>query len=377
MPDVPLPPSAAHRWGPGGCPASAGLEATYPDHEDSPARREGDAYGWYVAQTIAGVPLSVGTLAPNGQPLTQEMVDCAADVLRDIRDTQRTVPHAVTRLEEPMDASATVHPANKGRPDVYILDDVNRRLHLWENKFGHRYVDAFENWQCLDYAAMIFECNGVQPQDWPAWSITVTIAQPRNYHPDGTLREWFFTGAQLVAYVDRLAIAAALAQGERPAMATGDHCRDCSARHVCPALERASMRLVDMSYHGLPVELPPAALGLELRIIRDAIKRLGARAEGLEAAALAKAKSGVDIPHWRAEYSMGRERWRDEVSTDDVLLLGDMYGVDLRQPVKAITPAQAKKAGVDPAAIEGFAHKPRGAMTLVPFDGADVAKRFG
>lgn len=137
------------------------------------------------------------------------------------------------------------------------------------------------------------------------------------------------------------------------------------------------MRLVDMAYTGQPIDLPPAALGLELRIIRDAIKRLGARAEGLEEHALALAKQGTSIPHWRGEYSMGRERWRDDIPVENVLMVGDLYGVDLRQPVKAITPTQAKKAGVDAAAIEGFAHRPRGAMTLVPFDDADVAKRFG
>lgn len=373
--DVALNPSAAHRWGPGGCPGSARLEAAYPDATDSPARRAGDAFGFYIAQVLRARPVGVGDLAPNGEPITQEMVDCAAEVLRDIADTVRG--RGTLRVEEPLDASETVHPMNRGRPDVYWLDPERAALHLWENKFGHRYVDAYRNWQTIDYCAMILEGNGVPVEMWSAYAITVTIAQPRNYHPDGTLREWYFTGSQLAEYVAQLKVAADLAQSERPLFMTGDHCRDCSGRHACPALERASMNLVDLAYEGQPIDLPPAALGLELRVIRDAIKRLGARAEGLEAHALELAKAGKDVPHWRAEYSMGRERWIDTIPVEDVLALGDMYGVDLRQPVKAITPAQAKKAGVDAAAIEGFAHRPRGAMTLVPYDDADAAKRFG
>lgn len=374
----PLHPHAAGRWGPGGCPASAMMEQLYPDDTESPARRAGDAFGFYVQHVLDEklVTPHVGDLAPNGEPITQEMVDCAAEVIRDVQDTVRTWG-GVPRIEEPLDATMLIHPDNKGRPDVYLLNEQARKLHLWELKFGHRYVDAYMNWQCVDYLAMIMECNAIPQADWPHWTITVTVAQPRNYHPDGTLREWHFTGAELVELVGRLATAATLAQAERPAYMTGDYCRDCSGRHACAALERVSMRLVDMAYTGQPVDLPPAALGLELRIIRDAIKRLGARAEGLEEHALALAKRGTDIPHWRTEYSMGRERWRDDVPVEDVIMLGEIYGVDLRQPVKAITPTQARKAGVDPAAIEGFAHKPRGAMTLVPFDDRDVAKRFG
>lgn len=378
-----LHPSSAHRWGPGGCPASVGMEAQYPDTGDSQKKREGDAAGWYVVQCLLDpttgpkVPPAVGTLAPGGVPVTQEMVDCADDIVRDIGDTLKARQSGTLRIEEPVSAVETVHPENDGRPDFYLLDVTGRRLHIWDYKYGHRYVDAFMNWQCVDYAAMILESNGIPVSEWGGFMITVTIAQPRNFHPDGPLREWHFNGAQLAEYVARLKVAAGMAMAERPQMQTGGHCRDCTARHACPALERISMRLVDMAYEGQPIDLPPAALGLELRIIRDAIKRLGARAEGLEAHALSLAKGGTSIPHWRAEYSKGRERWRDEVSTDEVVMLGEIYGVDLKKPQAVITPTQARKAGVDPEAVKGFAHAPTGAMTLVPFDDADVAKRFG
>jgi hypothetical protein len=49
------------------------------------------------------------------------------------------------------------------------------------------------------------------------WTIVVTIAQPRNYHPDGPMREWHFNGAQLSELVTRLS-AAAVYWRTRPAL---------------------------------------------------------------------------------------------------------------------------------------------------------------
>lgn len=374
---APLPPSAASRWGPDGCAASATWEALYPEDEDSPEAREGTAAHHYLAEVAAGRTVTIGELAPNGIPITQEMADCAFDVLLDITSTVKSNGDAdALRIENKVSAAATVHPDNWGTPDAYLLVRPRRKLHVWDYKYGHRYVDAFGNWQCLDYAAAILESEGIPYEDWPNWSITITIAQPRNYHPDGPLREWHLNGAQLVERIERLRVAAAAARAPNPPLQTGEHCRDCNARHACPALEAVAMMFVDMSMTAQPVELTPKALGLELKIIRAAMKRLGARATGLEEELLAVAKRGGQTPFWRAEYSMGREKFRDDAPIGELVTLGELYGVVMLKPPATITPAQAVKAGVDAEVIKAYAHKPRGAMTLVPFDETDIAKRF-
>lgn len=374
---APLPPSGAQRWGPDGCAASANMEALYPEDEESPESREGTAAHHYATETAAGRVVNAGDLAPNGVPITKEMVECADDILRDIADTAKASPGAdALRIENRVSAAATIHPDNWGTPDFYLLVRLVRRLHVWDYKYGHRYVDAFGNWQCLDYAAAILESEGVPIEEWPLWSVTITIAQPRNYHPDGPLREWHLSGAQLVERTDRLRAAAAAARSPNAPMKTGEHCRDCKARHACPALERVAMGLVDLSMTGQPVNLPPAAAGLELAIIRAAMKRLGARATGLEEELLAHARAGRPTPFWRAEYSYGREKWREDVPVAQLVTLGEIYGIELLKPPTAITPAQARKAGVDKEVVAGFSFTPRGAMTLVPFTDDDIAKRF-
>jgi len=371
-----LAPSSASRWGPDGCAASPTLEAMYPEDTESPAAREGTAAHFYVTETLSGRAVAIGNLAPNGHPIDQEMIDCGYDFIRDVQDTVKAVNNGILKIESRVYATNVVHPDNWGTPDAYLCEKFRRTLHVWDYKYGHRYVDAFGNWQLIDYCAAILETEGVPIEEWPHWKITTTIAQPRNYHPDGPLREWFFNGAQLAERVVRLRAAALAARSPNAPYTTGEHCRDCLGRHACPALQRVVMGLVDLSLTGQPVDLPPLALGLELRIIRAAMKRLGARATGLEEAALAAMRSGTDIPHWRAEYSKGREKWKEGTPIAEIVTLGEIYGVELLKPPAAITPAQARKAGVDTEIVKAYSDTPRGAMALVPFDDADIAKRF-
>jgi hypothetical protein len=371
-----LAPSSASRWGPGGCAGSPDMEARYPEDQDSPEAREGTAAHFYVTEALSGRTVAIGSLAPNGYPVNQEMIEAGYDFIRDVQDTVKAVNNGILKIETRVFAASTVHPQNWGTPDAYLCEKFRRTLHVWDYKYGHRYVDAFNNWQLINYCAAILESEGVPVEDWPHWKITVTIAQPRNYHPDGPLREWFFNGAQLVEKVAQLRAAAYAAREPGAALTTGEHCRDCLARHACPALQRVAMALVDMSLSGQPVDLPPLALGIELRVIRAAMKRLGARATGLEEAALVAARNGVDIPHWRAEYSKGREKWRDTTPISELVTLGEIYGVDLLKPPAAITPTQARKAGIDTEIVKAYSETPRGAMSLVPFDDVDIAKRF-
>jgi len=366
-----LAPSSADRWGPGRCAASPSFEAAYPEADESPAARQGTAAHHYVTEAMQGRVVSAGDVAPNGFPIDAEMIDCGQDFLIDVRGVVNARPGGTLLVESRVSMADRVHSQNWGTPDAYYILPGEKRLFLWDYKYGHRYVDAFRNWQAIDYCIGVLETHGIA--DWSGWRIVITIAQPRNYHPDGPLREWALTGEQLTEYAGRLAIAATAAVMGDPPMTTGDHCRDCKARHACPALEKVAMAMVDLSMQGQPVDLPPDAAGLELRIVRAAIKRLGARAEGLEEQVKALASRGVSVAWWRNEYSEGRTRWSMPVL--EVIAFGQNMRVDLAKP-GTLTPTQAIKAGMDPDIVKLFTETPRGAMALVPFDETDIAKRF-
>ena len=370
----PLAPSSAHIWAPeNGCRGSVALQQAYPQSEDSPEAREGTAAHWYVAELLNGRDVPVGAIAPNGHPVTAEMVDCAFAILVDIRDTLKAAQSHDLRVEQKVFAES-VHEYSFGTPDAYLLDRPARTLHVWDYKYGHRFVDPAGNWQLLNYAIGIFDSEGLSPirpgdwskPEWSGWRITLTIAQPRNFDPSGPLREWYTTGEALRdKYLPRLLQSAHEAMQPGAPYTTGEHCRDCSGRHVCPALQRAGALAMDVSLTAQPVELPPHAVGLELRQIHDAIKRLEARKTGLEEQALATIRGGTGVPFFTAEHASGREDW--QVGADQVIALGDMLGVDVRKQA-VLTPGQARKAGIPAEAIEGWTARPSGALRLKRVD---------
>lgn len=353
------------------------MEREYPEDEESEESRQGTAAHHYVTESLAGRDLTPGTLAPNGYPIDLEMIECGAALLIDVRDTLRTARVATTgtvlRIEERVSMARMVHPDNWGTPDVYLIDTAQTTLHVWDYKYGHRYVDAFRNWQMIDYAIGILECEGIE--DWHPWRITLTIAQPRNYAPEGPMREWYLSGSQLREYAGQLNEAAILASQPDAPLQTGPHCRDCLAAHACPALQRAAMAAVDVSYRQGSIDMPAAAVGLELKILAASAARLKARMDALEEHAIGLVRKGGSVPHWTMGRTQPRSVWKQPVK--DVIAMGQLFGVDLSAPLKAITPPQAIKAGIDAAVITEYAETPLGSLKLVPLDSDAAAKAFG
>ena len=376
-----LRPSSAPRWaglaGADGCPGSHVLEALYPDDEDSPEAREGTAAHWYATEAVQGRVHPVGTVTPNGHPIDAEMVECGSsfvvDVLREW-NLLPTGPNPTLRVETHLTMHARIHPDAEGTPDAYLLDVAGRRLIVWDYKYGHRNVDPYRHAQLICYAAGVIEAYELTDADVMALRVSLRIVQPRNYDAAGPVREWRLTGTELLAEVTRVRAAAHAAKAPNAPTLTGPHCRDCSAIHACEANRRVGGYAVDLAGRSTPDPLPPAALGLELRQIDTALKRLRARRDGLAEVAMAALRNGQSVPHWMVGHPPGRETW--EAPLQEVFALGDMFGVDLRKPA-ALTPKQARDAGVDAAVIKAYSKTPTGAAKLVPVDDNRAAKAFG
>lgn len=365
-----LAPSSASTWGPGGCPAHPRMAAAFPEDGDTLEAREGQAAHYYVAEAAVGTNTPVGTLAPNGHPITEEMVECGGRMLVDIQslgaNTSIMIEQAVTMPR--------VHPTlNWGRADMIGVNRAERIIYAWDYKFGHGYVDAFENWQLVDYGEGARGFFGVDVD--ASWTFDLRIYQPRSFHADGPVKRWTLDGVRFQEFVRWLAIAAHDATQPDAPMVVGKHCHHCSARHACPALQTAGGLSMDVSMRGVPHELTPANAGLALRMVRTARERLEDMETGLEAQILASIRRGVAVPGWDVVQGYGRERWN--VPIDEVIALGELLGEDFRKPPEAITPAQAKKKkGVDEAVISVYSEKPPGEIKLKPISGKDVRKAF-
>lgn len=376
-----LRPSSAPRWaglaGAPGCPGSHVLEALYPDDEDSPEAREGTAAHFYATEAVQGRVHPVGTVTPNGHPIDAEMIECGQyfvdDVMRDWAANSPENP-ATLKVETHLTMHARIHPDCEGTPDCYLLDVAGGRLIVWDYKYGHRSNDPYRHAQLISYAAGVLEAYELTDADAALLNVSLRMVTPRNYSSAGPVRRWDTDGATLLSEIARLREAAHAAKAPDAPTLTGDHCRDCSAIHACEANRRVGGYAMDLAGRSAPDPLPPAALGLELRQIDRALKRLNARRDGLAEVAMAALRNGQSVPYWAVGHGQGREAWT--VPLAEVFAMGDMLGADLRKEA-ALTPKQARDAGVDPGVVRAYSKIPTGAAKLVAVDDNRAAKAFG
>lgn len=367
----PLAPSSAARRVQ--CSGSTRAEAAYPQGEDSPEAAEGTAAHWGVAEMLSGRLIDPGLIAPNGVFLTAEMCE-AADLMYD--DVVRELaPYGLRpqdgKVEQRVDIPS-VHPQSWGTPDYHIWP-APQSLLLYDFKFGHRPVPAFENWQLIEYVAGALDPvvrDGLHEQ---SIRVTVKIVQPRVHHRDGPIRSWSFMASDIRGHVNIAHAAAHEALGPSPRFKVGPECRDCRARHACEALQRAAMSACDIAGIGQPFDLPPAAMALEYRTLKRYETLIAARISGLEEQLLSLGRAGKPTPGLRIEHGAGREGWT--VTDAQVILIGQALGVNVAKPAEAMTPKQAVKAGLPEAVLPGLVNTPRGAAKLVDDDGS-LARRI-
>lgn len=376
-----LAPSSAEQWVP--CPGSVKAQEPFPDEETEDAK-EGTASHW-VASTVLeafkgnGRPLIasqyVGMQAPNGVTITDEMTEGADVYINDILHIvqERGLLRAL-QIEQRVYA-VRVHADNWGTPDAYAYDQNTGTLYIWDYKYGHRFVEVFENWQLIDYASGILDGLAIDGQDEQHIKIVFRIAQPRCYQADGLVREWRVTASDLRGYVNRLYNSAHEALSDNPRIQTGPYCRDCRARHACKGAQRAAMASLEYSgcLTGTLNVLPPEALGVELEILERGLQAIKSRYEALEVQALENIRRGAPVPGWGAKQGKGREKWTKPV--EEIIALGDLMGYDLRKP-GAKTPVEAKKLGIDNSVINAYSIIPDTGLKLVRDNDAKVNRIF-
>jgi len=368
-----LAPSSAGRWV--ACPGSVRLEAMFPEDTESEAAREGIAAHWALAELLHGRAVAEGQITPDNFVLTAEQVQGAelhVDYLR--RIIARHPGEPVQMFVEHRVDCHRVHGDCWGTLDTALWFPGIMKLYLPDFKFGHGWVEVFENWQLLTYLAGMLQTLQINGRDDQAVSVELGIVQPRSYHPDGAIRTWELMASDARPYINKLSMAADDALGPDPQLRVNPECDNCNARHACPALQANGLRGIDYSRKAVPFNLPPHALGLELAKVRDALAALKARETGLAGQAEALLTRGERVPFWTMERGQSRLAWNKPAA--EVLALGQLLGVDLQKPVEPITPTQAKDKGLDAAILAAYADRPAGALKLVKQDDASARRIF-
>lgn len=360
-----LPPSGAKAWKL--CALWPTMTARYPK-PDTPESAEGTAAHWAFCELFDGRQIDEGLIAPNGVMLTMEMVEGAELYVDTVHD--RLPDGVVLCVEQPVGIKR-VHADCWGTPDTWFYDQTTRTLEVFDYKFGHRFVDEYENEQGIAYISGILDTLQLDDQ---ATRVNFTVVQPRCFQRGAPVRTWSVVASDLRAHVNILTNAARLAMGDNPVATTNSECRDCPGRHACPALQQAAYSDAEFAYTHGAEELPPEAASLELRMMERAAERLDARISGLREAVTAYGRQGLPTPYHKLEQGYGRQQWT--VGSSEAIAIGAMMGVDISKP-GVMTPKQAEKAGVDGGVIKAYSATPMGSVKLIPCNPADARRVFG
>ena len=344
-------PSSANRRV--ACPGSYSLESLYPMIQESPSIKEGKAAHW-VANNILKGNHKMGSITPNGEQITKEMLEGAQLYYDSV--TMPGLPLHRINIEKHLDISI-IHPDCKGTPDSWAIDENENHLYIWDYKYGHTYVEVFQNWQLLEYAA------GIYAQSMPLLKITMTIVQPRCFSSNSPVRSWTITIKQLQEYIILLQKAEALATSFDPPQSPSSQCSHCAGRHACQTLQQSGFQAVDLSLDNTPWELSPLSTANELRYLKRASELLDARITGLSEQARSMIVRGEIVPGFTLESTSSREHWTKPA--EEIILLGQLLGLDLSKPPEAVTPNQARKLGVDEILVSEYAQRSQGALKLI------------
>jgi hypothetical protein len=355
----------------------------YPETEATPEAAEGSASHWVGAETLLsyrpGVEFKlssdfVGQVCPeNGLVVTEEMAEGAAVYVRDVLAVcQERGLLGALQVEQrfPMPG---IHEVAFGTCDCYAYDPKAHELFIWDYKFGFEKVEAYENWQALDYAEGIVDKLGFKGIQDQTLKINLRIAQPRAFHREGPVREWKTDGGTLRGYTNILRSSAEECLGPNPTTRSGPHCKHCPGRHACEAALTGGVRLYEAAAKPVPVELSPQALGVQLALITRARKQLEYLESGYSAQVEGLVRQGGRVPGYGVEETYGREKW--DKPLPEIFSLGDMMGVDLRKEA-AVTPNRARELGIDAAVITPYSTKPRTGVKVVPDNGNKAKQVF-
>lgn len=356
------------------CAGSVGMQAQYPQ-EATDDSKAGDAAHWVGSTVLDAFKVAPGMIAehligsfdPAGTCITDEMAEAADVYITECLSLG--APPAAMNVEARVQCHR-VHPTlNWGTVDFWAR--VGNTIYIKDFKFGHGFVDEYECWQNLDYAAGILDELGIDGiQDRNMW-IEMTIVQPR-YYSASPVRTWRILAADLRAYVNIMSYQAHKALMPDAECVSGPHCKNCTARRACPAARQSMYWAMQVSTEAVPVNLPAAAVGVELSYIQRAIKALEYQETALlEYAEALIAKSEV-VPGYARVPTSGQRRWNLDDST--MIMIGEATGNDLRS-TKTITPAQAEKIGIDESFIKAQTNRPS-SMKLKRLSKNSVKKVF-
>lgn len=221
----PIGASSMSRWA--ACPGSVKLSQGQPN-VTSVAALEGTA-----AHDLIGLALERAFSENVPTRLVVEDVVKAvlvyADYVESLNCTNRHVEHGFDM--------SSIFDRLYGTSDFTGYDEPERMLHVVDYKHGKGLpVEVEGNKQLQYYALGVLHTLPYRPTH-----VTMTIVQPRCYHPAGPIRSWTVPTIHFIDFRADLVEAAEKTLEKKAKLIAGDHCIFCRAKSICPETHKSNI----------------------------------------------------------------------------------------------------------------------------------------
>ena len=309
------------------CPASVKLVQQMPPQPESEHAARGTLLHNVIAELLEfdKKPEQCLCATYKTQTLTQELIDekiiPALEALDEV-DPEKQMEYMVeTRV-----AFGDFLPGVFGSTD--LLGRKGKRAFVLDWKFGDGVLVAAENNpQLLFYAAAAMRTPAAQWVFEGVEEIECIIVQPP------AMRRWVTTPERVKEFEQELLYAVRLSSWADAPMQTGDHCRWCTAKPICPQMTGAADRALKTQLAALPVEQIAVQLQ-QADMLEDYIKNVRSLAFQL-------LENGHPVPGYKLVAKRGTRQWVEEAKIEawvDANKIEDAY-----EPVKIKSPAQLEK----------------------------------
>ena len=282
------------------CPGSVRLQEQAPPQASSPYAAEGTR-----AHNVAEAML---LQEPGDIEHALNMCSEAGDSIDEVKKAvQVYVDHCDHFLDGAksygIEAKLVMDPTLFGTADCYFLTDGV--LQVVDYKHGQGViVSPIENKQMLTYAALLLvdEQSGIEAKD--VSSVVLTVIQPRGQGVP--VASWICTTEDIYQHLGEMIRAVEIAEQVDAPVKLGTHCKFCTAKLNCPALQAAERGVAKWDSR----DLDPDSLD-EMLV---AAKALEGKIKDLFTYAYDRLEAGEKITGWKLTAGRKSRVWADEAA---------------------------------------------------------------
>lgn len=259
----------------------------------------------------------------------------------------------------------------RGQFDISFI--VGDTLFVEDLKYGWGLVEVVNNWQLIGYAiGNYIRLHGLGLAN-DVKKVSMTIHQPRPYHPDGRTRNVVITTEELMGYYNQICERMQRYVDGDTTATTGNQCRYCEGRNNCPALNATLYKSVETVMKDWEQDtMRNEEVAREL-VLLDRVKDvLKLKLDSLNQLAILRMQANQVVPGYAYEMTYGDRKWKAGVTVKSIEAF---CGKKLESAPTLLSPNQAEKNGLSKKIVAQLTYVSSAGAKVVKKDLAAEAKK--